>query len=1102
MSDEKKSDEAEETENAADGTEQTVKAEGSKSAEDEDSGAEVSDEEETDSDGESGSGDDHEDDEEEDQEEDDEEEDDEEEDEDEDEEEDDSDSASASGADSDDDSDSASASGADSDDDADSASAAGGKSSAPPPKPTSRDDETPIGPHRLRGGLILAGSLLATFLMMANTDQLPRGPIWGFLALLVGAFGLLDFLGLLTMKAPNAIPLMQTAWGQQEGEPWWAAPKVTVPAALVTLFAGAPIAGWDGLPYVLVAFFLLLVPSAFKRPPLAIFIIIGLIYVPLAGTFSLWDPWETHYGEVSREILARDDWISLWWCQENWFWSKPILIFWSDALSMGSLGIDYHPDSQMFHAEWALRLPIIAMSLVALITSYFAVSRSFGKRAGLLSALVLGTMPQFFFLAHQAITDMPLVSNMTTAIAFMMLAITADPEREVQLYRVGRIVLSARHAVLVLLFMLVTPQVLYLASRNISFTDGPAFAWHGDQFMFGSAGNSHVPGNAPARDVVPYVADVSLATGLVLLGLILLIAVGLIWWLRGRKPALITLGGGIVGIGAFVGVVRATTGSFDLPLLEPMGQAAFWGAGLVWLIHMIRNERRARGLFMFAFYIFCGLAFMGKGIPGFALPGMIALFYLIASKRWYLLFDGHLKVAAGALTVMVTGASWFVAMFIRHGPPFTDRLLIHDHINRLAAGVHGDTGTIQYFIEQLGFGMFPWVALVPAALTLFIWNRYASAAPLDPGGGPYRAMRTPDSSQEADRQQQVLIVLTVWFAAAFTLFSAMITKFHHYIFPVVPSAGLATGILLDRLFGKVAPEGRNSLASWALIAVGTGLALLGVAGLWGDPRGIVPLGVEQADRAEWVTQHAWNPATCWALIAAGVAGLAFTWVIFSRSGGAKKKEPLEYAPLAALLTAGAVLVAFVARDLSWITDARPHGFERLIHLFVYNYSRPWPDQFDYRPAFTAFGLVMSFLIAAAIFVRLRPIATRALLVSSILFSAWVLNIYMVDLSPHWGMRELIYSYYDARESPDEHLLAWQMNWKGENFYTANRVYVFVDLDNVKVREYINEHAGERTFFVLEHTRMGSFRGLMGSREIREVTDKRLCNKFIIVEVTL
>jgi len=940
--------------------------------------------------------------------------------------------------------------------------------------------------------------------MMANTSQLPRGPIWGFLVLLVGAGGLLDMLGLLTMPAPNATPISMTPLGRIDGEPIWAAPRFTVPAALIVLFGGAAIFGWDGLPYVITTAYLCLAPSAFKRPALAVFVIIGLIYVPLAGTFGLWDPWETHYGEVAREILMRDDWISLWWCQENWFWSKPILIFWSDALSMGALGIDYTPDSQMFHSEWALRLPIITMATVALLTAYHAVGRSFGKRAGLLAALVLGTMPHFFFLAHQAITDMPLVSNMTTAVCLLILAITEDPNREVRLYRIGRLVVSARHAVITLLFMIVAPQALYLMSRNVSFTDGWAFAWHGDQFMYGSAGNSHVPGNAPARDVVPYVADVSWLTFGVILGVVLLVTFVLVGLFRGWRTAgkyhLIAL----PFLVAIRVVTRLTGGSWNFPLFEPMSQGLFWATGLAVIIYMVRKERRARGLYMFAFYVFCGLAFMGKGIPGFALPGMIALFYLIASKRWYLLFDGHLRIAAGALTVMVTGASWFVAMFIRHGPPFTDRLLIHDHVNRLAAGVHGDNGTIQYFIEQLGFGLFPWVAIVPAALTLFLWNRYAAAPdPIDPGGGPYRGLGPiSEASLDAERQKQVLIVLAVWFAAAFTLFSAMITKFHHYIFPVVPSAGIAAGILLDKLFGKTAPRGRKSLMAWALIIAGPVTLVLGIAGMWGDPRGIVPLGVEQADRAEWITNHAWNPATCWMLIATGAGALAAAFLLFRKAGAGERQNPILTAPLAALLTAGAILIAFVARDLSWITDARPHGFERLIHLFVYNYGRPWPDHFDYRPMFTAFGMVCSFLVAASIFARFRAVATRALLVTAILFSSWVLDVYMVDLSPHWGMRELIYSYYDARESEDEHLLAWQMNWKGENYYTANRVYVFVDLDNRKVREYMEEHEGERTFFVLEHTRMGSFRGLMGSREIKDVSDKRLCNKFIVVEVTL
>jgi len=33
-------------------------------------------------------------------------------------------------------------------------------------------------------------------------------------------------------------------------------------------------------------------------------------------------------------MLARDDWISLWW-QDEWFWSKPILLFWMSGAAMG-----------------------------------------------------------------------------------------------------------------------------------------------------------------------------------------------------------------------------------------------------------------------------------------------------------------------------------------------------------------------------------------------------------------------------------------------------------------------------------------------------------------------------------------------------------------------------------------------------------------------------------------------------------------------------------------------------------------------------------------------------------------------------------------------
>ena len=98
-----------------------------------------------------------------------------------------------------------------------------------------------------------------------------------------------------------------------------------------------------------------------------------LLYVPLLGSYSLSDPWETHYGEVAREMLARDDWISTWWAQDGWFWSKPVLDFWIQALDFSLLGRAATCPTRCSGAaahglfpqpEWAARLPVFLLTLL------------------------------------------------------------------------------------------------------------------------------------------------------------------------------------------------------------------------------------------------------------------------------------------------------------------------------------------------------------------------------------------------------------------------------------------------------------------------------------------------------------------------------------------------------------------------------------------------------------------------------------------------------------------------------------------------------------------------------------------------------------------
>ena len=88
--------------------------------------------------------------------------------------------------------------------------------------------------------------------------------------------------------------------------------------------------------------------------------------------------------------------------------------------------------------------------------------------------------------------------------------------------------------------------------------------------------------------------------------------------------------------------------------------------------------------------------------------------------------------------------------------------------------------------------------------------------------------------EATDAQRDVARVALLWFALAFTLFSAMITKFHHYIFPALPGAAVMVGLLVDRMLPKASSDAPPRLDLWLSRALGVLLLVLGVA-RHGDP---------------------------------------------------------------------------------------------------------------------------------------------------------------------------------------------------------------------------------------------------------------------------
>jgi 4-amino-4-deoxy-L-arabinose transferase-like glycosyltransferase len=142
----------------------------------------------------------------------------------------------------------------------------------------------------------------------------------------------------------------------------------------------------------------------------------ALVLVPYLGAVGLWDPWETHYGEVARSMVQRRDYVYPFW-ENAWFFSKPAFTMWLMALGMLVVGTNRTEGAVALYTEWGMRLPFALFSIAAVTLLALAVSRTAGRRAGLAAGFALVTMPMYFLISRQAMTDTPFVTAMTCALA-------------------------------------------------------------------------------------------------------------------------------------------------------------------------------------------------------------------------------------------------------------------------------------------------------------------------------------------------------------------------------------------------------------------------------------------------------------------------------------------------------------------------------------------------------------------------------------------------------------------------------------------------------------------------------------------------------------
>jgi 4-amino-4-deoxy-L-arabinose transferase-like glycosyltransferase len=152
-------------------------------------------------------------------------------------------------------------------------------------------------------------------------------------------------------------------------------------------------------------------------------LIAALVFVPYVGAVGLWDPWESHYGEVAREMIDRADYVYPYW-ESGWFFSKPPLTMWIDVLGMQLVGTDRGGDGKLpLYTEWGMRLPFALLSAAALAMLAWALGRTVNRRVGLTAAFVLATMPLYFLISRQAVTDTPFVITLVMAMACALIGL-------------------------------------------------------------------------------------------------------------------------------------------------------------------------------------------------------------------------------------------------------------------------------------------------------------------------------------------------------------------------------------------------------------------------------------------------------------------------------------------------------------------------------------------------------------------------------------------------------------------------------------------------------------------------------------------------------
>lgn len=127
------------------------------------------------------------------------------------------------------------------------------------------------------------------------------------------------------------------------------------------------------------------------------------LILPRLGSFGFWDPWELKLAERARDIAHSASLFDV--TVNRRFTAEPPLDLAGNALGMRIFGV----------GEFGGRISDGLFGVLAILAVYWAGIGLFRRRAAVLGALALGSMPLFVLEARQLTSDMPLVAGLALA---------------------------------------------------------------------------------------------------------------------------------------------------------------------------------------------------------------------------------------------------------------------------------------------------------------------------------------------------------------------------------------------------------------------------------------------------------------------------------------------------------------------------------------------------------------------------------------------------------------------------------------------------------------------------------------------------------------